>query len=321
MPLIVAHHLSKKFGSLKVVDDLSFSIDRGEVVGFIGPNGAGKTTTMRLLVGYLLPDNGWVRICGLDVLHRGKQVRGNLGYLPEGAPLYSEMTPKELFHFGAQLYGLDRATARSHQAQMLETLDLTGVFKQKIGTLSKGVHRRVSLALAMLHDPEVLILDEPTDGLDPNQKQSVRTFIREIAEKKAIIISTHVLEEIEQICTRVIVMSDGQLVADAPPGALCMRALNHNAVQLLVTRDHANTLARELRMLKGMRQVELVRAPRADQLWIYAFPRYGKSLIVEIQDFLRRWGEQVQECYVERGDLDAVFRTLTARPAAPPPLS
>lgn len=215
--MIEVEHLSKYYGPLKAVDDLSFRVATGEVLGFLGPNGAGKTTTMRLLACFLRPTSGRARVHGHDVEREPLAVRRALGYLPEGAPLYGEMTVSGFLEFIADLRQLTGSLRHERLNAVIERLGLAGVLTQSIETLSKGFRRRVGLAQAIIHDPPVLILDEPTDGLDPNQKFEVRSLIREMTRDKTIIISTHILEEVDTVCTRAIIIAAGRLVADHTP--------------------------------------------------------------------------------------------------------
>jgi ABC-2 type transport system ATP-binding protein len=218
--MIEATNLTRHYGRLKAVDDLTFQVSPGEVLGFLGPNGAGKTTTMRLLAGFLRPTSGTARVNGHDVEQDSLAARRALGYLPEGAPLYGEMTVGAFLDFVADLRELTGQHRRERLAAVIERLGLAPVLDQSIETLSKGYRRRVGLAQAILHDPPVLILDEPTDGLDPNQKFEVRSLIREMTRDKTIIISTHILEEVDAVCTRAIIIAAGRLVADSRPEEL-----------------------------------------------------------------------------------------------------
>ncbi|TDI61110.1 MAG: ABC transporter ATP-binding protein, partial [Alphaproteobacteria bacterium] len=197
--MISAKNLSKNFGTLKAVRGISFEVKKGEVLGFLGPNGAGKTTTMKLLTGFLVPTAGSVSICGFDISKNLLNAQQKIGYLPEGSPLYGEMTPRTFLNFISQVRGLTNDTAENAFKKVVKDVGLEGVLDQEVETLSKGYQRRLGLAQALIHDPEVLILDEPTDGLDPNQKHDVRKLIRSLARKKAIIISTHILEEVESV--------------------------------------------------------------------------------------------------------------------------
>jgi ABC-2 type transport system ATP-binding protein len=218
--LIEIERLTKRFGAFTAVDDVSFSVDRGEVVGFLGPNGAGKSTTMKMLAGFVTPSAGTARIGGEDVVDRPVAAKRGLGYLPEGAPTYPEMTVTAFLRFCARIRGYRGIEAAERVQDAMDLTQLDGVRLQPIETLSKGFKRRVGLAQALLHDPPVLVLDEPTDGLDPNQKHEVRQLIRRMAPEKAILISTHILEEVEAVCTRALIIAHGRVLADATPAAL-----------------------------------------------------------------------------------------------------
>ncbi len=219
-PLIEIEHLTKRFGHFTAVDDVSFSVGRGEVLGFLGPNGAGKSTTMRMLAGFMPPTAGTARICGHDVQTDGIAARRTLGFLPEGAPTYPDMTVDGFLRFVAQVRGYRRGDLEERVANAVALTHLELVLPQPIETLSKGFKRRVGLAQALLHDPPVLVLDEPTDGLDPNQKREVRALITAMRPHKAIVISTHILEEVDAVCTRAIVIAAGRVVADETPAEL-----------------------------------------------------------------------------------------------------
>lgn len=212
--------LTKRYGRHKVVDNLSFRCDPGEVLGFLGPNGAGKSTTMKMVTGFVEPSAGTASVCGHDIQTDTLAAQQRIGYLPEGAPLYAEMTPAQFLDFIAEVRGLDGKRRQKRLVDVIELLHLGPVLDQTIETLSKGFKRRVGLAQAILQDPDVLILDEPTDGLDPNQKHEVRELIRSMSEEKLIVISTHILEEVEAVCTRAIIISDGRLLVDDTPEAL-----------------------------------------------------------------------------------------------------
>lgn len=240
--MIEIQNLTKRFGSVAAVTDLSLTVRPGEVLGFLGPNGAGKSTTMKMATGYLAPDQGAVRICGHDIVGDTIAAQKKLGYLPEGAPAYGEMTPREFLHFIAGVRNLSGADARAAMERAIAGAELKAVLDQPIETLSKGFRRRVGLAQAILHDPEVLVLDEPTDGLDPNQKHAVRGLIRGMSKDKTIIISTHLLEEVEAICTRAVIIDQGRIVADATPAELAARSASgrlDDVFRQLTTRDTA----------------------------------------------------------------------------------
>jgi ABC-2 type transport system ATP-binding protein len=222
--MIQTKNLTKHYHGLVAVDDLTFSVEPGEVLGFLGPNGAGKSTTMRMIAGFITPTGGSASICGHDIAVEPIAAKAALGYLPEGAPCYGEMTVAGFLDFIADLRALAGATRKSRLDYVIGRLQLDGVLEQSIDTLSKGFKRRVGLAQAIVHDPKVLILDEPTDGLDPVQKHEVRTLIAEIAKEKTIVISTHILEEVDAVCTRAIIIARGKLVADGTPAALKAQA-------------------------------------------------------------------------------------------------
>ena len=222
--LVSVSELSKSFGPLTAVDGISFKLNRGEVLGFLGPNGSGKSTTMKMITGFLPPSGGQISVCGLDVIKNPVEIKTRIGYLPEGAPLYSDMTPRSLLNFVAEARNIAPDKRRSRIDEVGAKLQIENVFYQPIETLSKGYKRRVGLAQAIIHDPDVLILDEPTDGLDPNQKHDVRQLLSEMAADKAIIISTHILEEVDAVCSRAIIIARGRLLVDETPQELRGRA-------------------------------------------------------------------------------------------------
>lgn len=222
--MIEINHLTKSYGALLAVDDISFNVEPGQVLGFLGPNGAGKSTTMKMITGFLTPTSGSIKVCGHDVQTAPIAAKSCMGYLPEGAPSYAEMTVRTFLDFIANVRGLSGDVRRRRLDDVIERLALQSVLEQAIETLSKGFKRRVGLAQALLHDPQVLILDEPTDGLDPNQKHQVRTLIGEMSKDKIIVISTHILEEVDAVCNRAIIISGGRLLADDTPQKLAARA-------------------------------------------------------------------------------------------------
>ena len=216
--------LVKRFGPIKAVQGVSFVVNKGEVLGFLGPNGAGKSTTMKMITGFLEPTAGTVEICGFDVLNDPLQAKRKIGYLPEGAPSYGEMTVNSFLHFVADIRELKGSAKTQAVDNAIKRIHLESVRYQTIDTLSKGFKRRVGVAQAILHDPEVLIMDEPTDGLDPNQKHEVRLLIQEMAKDKAIIISTHIMEEVDAVCDRAIIIASGQVLYDGTPKELLQRS-------------------------------------------------------------------------------------------------
>ncbi len=302
--------LTKRFGTLTAVDDVSFSVDRGEVLGFLGPNGAGKTTAMRMVTGYLAPTAGRAVVCGFDVTRDPIEVKKRIGYLPEGAPLYEDMTPLELLSFVAEVRGLEGPERRQAIARAADRINIKSVLHQSIGTLSKGYKRRVGIAQAILHNPEVLILDEPTDGLDPNQKHEVRKLINDMAKDKAIVISTHLLEEVEMVCTRAIIIAEGRIVADGTPEELEARSAYHNAVCVRLPSEQVDACRTQLEGIDGITRVETV--DQVDGMGeLIALPVGGKVIIDVVSARVLGSGLPVSEIRVERGRLDEVFRRIT----------
>jgi ABC-2 type transport system ATP-binding protein len=216
--------LTKSFGGIHAVRGINFSVEQGEVLGFLGPNGAGKSTTMKIITGFLEATSGSVRVNDYDVDQHPIEVKSNIGYLPEGAPSYGEMTVRNFLNFVAEIRGLKATDKKQRIDKVVEEIHLDGVMDQVIETLSKGYKRRVGIAQAIMHDPNVLIMDEPTDGLDPNQKHEVRSLIKSMSKGKAIVISTHILEEVDAVCTRAIIIASGQKLFDGTPAELRSRS-------------------------------------------------------------------------------------------------
>ena len=305
-------HLSKRYGDKLAVDDLSFSVAAGEVLGFLGANGAGKSTTMRMIAGFIAPTRGEISVCGHDIERAAIAAKRCMGYLPEGAPSYGEMQVAEFLDFVADIRGLAGARRHQRRAVVVERLGLGAVLEQTIDTLSKGYRRRVGLAQALIHDPQVLILDEPTDGLDPNQKHEVRRLINELGQDKLVIVSTHILEEVHAVCTRAIIIADGRIVADDSPRALESRSRYHHAVSLrFLDPQQLAAASAAVAALPGVAEVEV----HERDLRLTAIPQPGAELLPELSALLtaQRW--EVPELHLEAGRLDEVFRTLT-RPAA-----
>lgn len=308
--MIEVSNLSKHFGPIKAVDGVTFDVRKGEVLGFLGPNGAGKSTTMKMITGFVTPSGGTAKVCGHDVTEEPVAVKRKIGYLPEGAPAYPDMTPAAFLDFVAGIRALSGPKRRERLDYVIETVHLGDVMYQPIDTLSKGFKRRVGLAQALLHDPEVLILDEPTDGLDPNQKHEVRSLIGAIARDKAIVISTHILEEVTAICTRALIIARGKVLADGTPLALEMRSRWHNAVSVVVKQSALKTTRDTLAPLPGIAGFEEALG-EGGLAQITAFARDGASIVEPIGAALRARGLSVEEIRVERGRLDEVFRTIT----------
>ena len=302
--MIEIKNLTKRFAQHTAVDDLSFSVKPGEVLGFLGPNGAGKSTTMKMLTGFLAPTSGSASILGFDIQKDTLKAQRQIGYLPEGAPCYGDMTVRSFLEFIAEVRGFKGAEKRERVAKAVAQVELDAVLEQSIETLSKGFKRRVGLAQAILHDPKVLILDEPTDGLDPNQKHQVRKLIQSLAHDKIVIISTHILEEVSAVCTRAVVIAHGKLLADGTPLELESRSRYHQAVTLVAAEplDQAALAA-----LPGVAGVE--ENTQEHSLSILAKP--GEVIFPQVNALIAERGWKVRELNVERGRLDEVFRSLT----------
>lgn len=307
--MIEIRNLTKRFSGHTAVDGLSFTVQQGEVLGFLGPNGAGKSTTMKMLTGFLAPTSGSASILGCDIQKQTLKAQQQIGYLPEGAPCYGDMTVRSFLEFIAEIRGFRGAEKRARVERAVGQVELGKVLGQSIDTLSKGFKRRVGLAQAILHDPKVLILDEPTDGLDPNQKHQVRQLIQSLAHDKIVIISTHILEEVSAVCTRAVVIAAGQVVADGTPLELESRSRYHQAVTL-VSSSELDQAA--LQALPGVAGIELNPVERS--LTVLAQP--GQVIFPQVNALIHQRGWQVQELDVERGRLDEVFRSLTRGEAA-----
>ena len=304
--MIEVTKLGKKFGDLVAVDGLSFSVQPGEILGFLGPNGAGKSTTMKIITGFLPPSQGSVSICGNDISSHPLDAQRLIGYLPEGAPCYEEMTPRSFLNFIAEIRGFAGIEREARVRRVVQTLSLQAVLNQRIETLSKGFKRRVGFAQAIIHDPLVLILDEPTDGLDPNQKHHVRQMIRGFAKDKIVIISTHILEEVAAVCSRALIISNGRLVADCTPSELEAKSPHHLAVR--VTADAA-----ELEAIEGymgrLASVGEIQKDGQDLLLIPSEPE--TNLLLELLEGQRKNQWSIRGLSQEKGRLDEVFRTIT----------
>ena len=310
--MIEIKRLVKKFGPFTAVDDVSFTVQRGEVLGFLGPNGAGKSTTMQMVTGFLAPTSGTAVVAGHDVSKEPLKVKQVVGYLPEGAPAYADMTPETFLNFVAGVRGLRGKQKRERIDQVVEMVHIEGVMRQTIDTLSKGFKRRVGLAQAILHDPEVLVMDEPTDGLDPNQKHEVRTLIQKMASTKAIVLSTHILEEVEAVCTRAVVIARGKIVADGTPQQLQSKSKYHNAVSVTIRNASGGAAAvkADLGRINGVSDVQEGFSSNGKASYT-VFPKGGRTIIDEIGHHARTKGWELDELRAEAGRLDEVFRTLT----------
>ena len=303
--------LTKRYGRHTVVDNLSFRCESGEVLGFLGPNGAGKSTTMKMVTGFVSPSSGSAKVCGHDIATDGLAARQQIGYLPEGAPCYAEMTPGTFLDFVADIRELDGGQRKERLDEVIERLHLGPVLHQSIETLSKGFKRRVGLAQAILHDPDVLIHDEPTDGLDPNQKHEVRELIRSMSADKLIVISTHILEEVEAVCSRAIIIANGKILADDTPHALAMQSRYHNAVR--VTVGEGTELDAVIAALGELDSVETTESDREHGSVTAISAEKGADMATwhAVTDLVNDKDWNIEGLQLEAGRLDEVFRQIT----------
>jgi ABC-2 type transport system ATP-binding protein len=311
--MIETEQLTRRYGTLTAVDALSFRAEPGQVLGLLGPNGAGKSTVMRMIAGFLRPTAGTARVCGHDVRKESLKAKRALGYLPEGAPSYGELTVREFLTFIVRSRGLSADQGYRRFEEVVGHLQLETVLDTCIETLSKGLRRRVGLAQAIVHNPPVLMLDEPTDGLDPNQKHAVRQLIDTMARERTILISTHLLEEVHALCNRVVIIADGRLLADATPAELEARSRYHGAVSFSAP---GSGVSQE--MLGRLPQVASIEVDPLDGR-ITVFPRPGERILEPVESLLRQQGLEVSEIQLERGRLDEVFRQITTGQATPEP--
>lgn len=306
--MIEIENLVKKFDQFVAVDNLSFQVVEGEVLGFLGPNGAGKSTTMKVITGFLAPTSGRVSIDGHDITEEAIAAKALIGYLPEGAPSYGDMTTEEFLRFIAQVRGYRGEEIDRRVAHVIKEVELESVRRQTIETLSKGFKRRVGLAQAIMHDPKVLILDEPTDGLDPNQKHHVRELIKNLARDKIVIISTHILEEVTAVCSRAIIIAEGRIVADGTPAELESRSRYHQAVSVRLNDSY--DLGADLDGIEGIATIE----EDAEQALTYTIlAKDGQSIFSQVSAIAQEKHWPVTEFHVQRGQLEDVFRTVTQK--------
>jgi ABC-2 type transport system ATP-binding protein len=314
--MIKVQNLTKLFGAKRAVDDISFSVERGEVLGFLGPNGAGKSTTMRMITGFIPPSSGTISVGGHDIMEEPIPAKQLIGYLPENAPAYSDMTVLGFLKFTAEIRGLRGDTLKKAVNRAVEMCFLEGVLHQSVDTLSKGYRHRTCFAQSIIHDPDVLILDEPTDGLDPNQKHEVRTLIRKMGEKKAIIFSTHILEEVDAVCSRAIIIDRGRIVANGTPQQLRQKSDWAGAVTLRVSGVTASVVNQKLSQLSTVKKTVILKE-EATSVTVRVFPRNGDNapggsnrvLAQSIADAAQGW--RIEELHTEEGRLDEVFRSIT----------
>ncbi len=311
--MIKVENLVKTFGPKRAVDGVSFSVERGEVLGFLGPNGAGKSTTMRMITGFIPPTEGKVSVGGHDMVEDPLPAKRLIGYLPENAPAYADMTVAGFLNFAAELRGMRGEAKKKAVGRAVELCFLESVLEQSIDTLSKGYRHRTCFAQSIVHDPEILVLDEPTDGLDPNQKHEVRNLIRRMGEKKAIIFSTHILEEVEAACTRAIIIDRGKIVANGTPQELKQRSDVAGAVSLRVLGAPADLVKQKLGQLVNASKAAIVKE-QDSAVWAKVYSRsknMNGELARSIAEVSTREGWRIEELHTEEGRLDEVFRAIT----------
>jgi ABC-2 type transport system ATP-binding protein len=307
--MIKVENLTKIFGTKRAVDGVSFTVERGEVLGFLGPNGAGKSTTMRMLTGFLPPTSGKVTMGGFDMAENPIPAKKLIGYLPESAPCYTDMTVLGFLDFAAEIRGLRGDAKKSAISRVVDLCFLKTVLHQNVDTLSKGYRHRTCFAQSIIHDPDILVLDEPTDGLDPNQKHEIRQLIRKMGESKAIIFSTHILEEVDAACTRAIIIDRGAIVANGTPQELRRKSEWAGAVTLRLNGVAAKSVEEKLNHLRAAKRVTT--ATNGNRVTVTVFPRTAGDgdLTREVIEATNGW--HVEELRTEEGRLDEVFRSIT----------
>ena len=309
--LIEAKNLKKSFGDFVAVDNINLNVERGEVVGFLGPNGAGKSTTMKMLTGFLEPDGGEIFIGGIDLKSKPLEAKKSIGYLPEGAPSYSDMEVSEFLSFVGKMRGLNNnGSLNTRLSDMAEQINLKEVWHKPIETLSKGFKRRVGIAQALIHDPDILILDEPTDGLDPNQKYEMRDLIKKISTNKAIVISTHILEEVEAVCSRTVIIANGQLLANETPDNLGKQFNKKNMFSLKVANKLNNTQIKDIKSSLDYKKVTVKNLNITDTLILIEDEMENINLN-KIMTQLKKHKLDINEANFIKPSLDDIFRKIT----------
>jgi ABC-2 type transport system ATP-binding protein len=315
--MIKVQNLAKTFGTKRAVDGVSFSVDRGEVLGFLGPNGAGKSTTMRMITGFIPPSAGTVTVGGFDIVESPIQARRLIGSLPENAPAYTDMTVYGFLRFCAEIRGLGGQDRDKAVERVVEMCFLNAVLHQSVETLSKGYRHRTCFAQSIIHDPDVLIMDEPTDGLDPNQKHEVRQLIRRMGEKKAIIFSTHILEEVDAVCSRAIIIDRGRIVANGTPSELRQKSDLAGAVTARLGGVQNGLAKLKLSQLAQTKKVSVLEDGPAGVL-VRVYPKQSSGELAGAINSLsqaEKW--TLKELHTEEGRLDEVFRAITMPDTAP----
>ncbi len=307
--MIRVENLTKIFGTKRAVDGVSFTVGRGEVLGFLGPNGAGKSTTMRMLTGFLPPTSGKVAVGGFDIMENPIPAKKLLGYLPESAPAYTDMTVRGFLDFAAEIRGLRGDAKKAAIRRVVDLCFLNTVLHQNVDTLSKGYRHRTCFAQSIIHDPQILVLDEPTDGLDPNQKHEIRQLIRKMGETKAIIFSTHILEEVDAVCSRAIIIDRGAIMANGTPAELRRKSEWAGAVTLRIQGVAAGAVQEKLNQLRSAKKI--ITATDGNRVTVTVFPRMAGEGDLTREVIAATSGWPVEELRTEEGRLDEVFRSIT----------
>ena len=308
--LINANNLKKSFDQFIAVDSINLQVDRGEVVGFLGPNGAGKSTTMKMLTGFLEPDDGEIFINGIDLKSNPLKAKEYIGYLPEGAPSYSDMIVSDFLSFIGKMRGLSDKILSNRLEEMADQINLKEMWDRPVETLSKGFKRRVGIAQALIHDPDILILDEPTDGLDPNQKHEMRNLIKKISKNKAIVISTHILEEVEAVCSRAIIIANGKLLANDTPQNLENKYLNKNTLSIKISDKINNVVSKDIKSSLKYEEIKIQKYDASTYIILVSDNKKVPNINTVLKQ-INKHKLNVIEANFQKVNLEKIFRTIT----------
>ena len=308
--LINANNLKKSFDQFIAVDSIDLQVDRGEVVGFLGPNGAGKSTTMKMLTGFLEPDDGEIFINGIDLKSNPLKAKEYIGYLPEGAPSYSDMIVSDFLSFIGKMRGLSDKSLSNRLEEMADQINLKEMWDRPVETLSKGFKRRVGIAQALIHDPDILILDEPTDGLDPNQKHEMRNLIKKISKNKAIVISTHILEEVEAVCSRAIIIANGKLLANDTPQNLENKFLNKHTLSIKISDKINNVVSKEIKSSLKYEEIKIQKSDASTYIILVSDNKKVPNINTVLKQ-INKHKLNVIEANFQKVNLEKIFRTIT----------
>ena len=309
--LINATNLKKSFDKFIAVDNINLKVDRGEVVGFLGPNGAGKSTTMKMLTGFLEPDDGEIFINGINLKSNPLKAKEYIGYLPEGAPSYSDMVGSDFLSFIGKMRGLSNKILSNRLNEMAHQINLKEMWNRPVETLSKGFKRRVGIAQALIHDPDILILDEPTDGLDPNQKHEMRNLIKKISKNKAIVISTHILEEVEAVCSRAIIIANGKLLANDTPQNLENKFLNKNTLSIKVSNQINSVVSKDIKSSIKYEEIKIQKLDKSTYTILVSDNKKVPNLNTVLKQ-INKHKLNITEANFQKINLEEIFRTITS---------